>query len=159
MTFLWQHSCCYGKVCINIKRCCQTACLHWDIQTLEGGKSAKIFYTVRKRNVWLIIVLLRRKPQEIHLYLMYAPLFKHQNRARPKTAQSCLQILQKHLKIQMVWQESSIITGVYVYSQKRKHDKAQKDIFSVSVIPKKLHWLYWVCRTFGNVPKAYESRK
>lgn len=31
------------------------------------------FYTVRERNVWLIIVLLRSEQGETHLYLMYAP--------------------------------------------------------------------------------------
>lgn len=121
VTFLWQHFCCYGKICVNIKRCCQTTCLHWDIRTLEDGKSAKIFYMVRKRNVWLIIVLLRKRPWEIQLYPVYTPPFMRQYRARAKTSERHFQILEKLLKMQMVLQEVFIIAGIWAYPQKGRH--------------------------------------
>lgn len=64
---------------------------------------------------------------------------QHQKKIRPKTSQSCLQLLQKHLDIQMVGQEFLIIVVVYVYSQKRNHDQAQRDFFSKAVLTEKVH--------------------
>lgn len=155
VTFSWQHSCCYGKVCINIKRWCQTACLHWDTQALEGGKSAKIFYTLRKRNVWLIIVLLRRKPWEIHLYLICTTLQVSEETKAPNSTEL-------FANIRKTFENTNGLAGIlrnYSYlGLPRKQDKAQKHIFLISVMPKRLHWLHWFCRTFG-MSKAYESRK
>lgn len=143
VTFWWQHLCCYGKVCVNIKRCCQTTCLHWDIWTLEDGKSAKIFYMVRKRNVWLIIVLLGKRPWEIQLYPVYTPPFIRQYRARAKTSET-------FPNIRKTFENANGFTGIfhncrYLGLPSKRKTKLRNIYFFASVISKRPHWLHWAC--------------
>lgn len=132
----------------------------WDIQMLEGGKSAKIFFLHSQEKKCMVNHCLTQKKARRDTLVPYAcTIPQHLKKVRPKTSQSCLQILQKYLNIQTVWQEFFIIMVAYVYFQKINHDQAQKDIFSISIISEKLHWLHRAFRTFGIVSKDLWKQK